>query len=71
MIGKLFFNELELEVTKMHVVMHTHCIAEMPALRRQLGLAETIPRTKLIYQNGKKGLFYFIVLIQSQTRIVG
>jgi hypothetical protein len=39
----------------------------MPALRRRLGLAETIPRTKPIYQNGKKGQFYIIVfLIQSQ-----
>jgi hypothetical protein len=29
MIGKCFFNELELEVMKMHVVMHTvptHCM---------------------------------------------
>jgi hypothetical protein len=37
MIGKCFLNELELEVTKMHVVMHTvpqHCM-QMRALRRR------------------------------------
>jgi hypothetical protein len=64
---------LELEVTEMHVVMHY--TVPLHALQRgwycdknffRLGLADTIPRTKSIYQNGKKGLFNFIVLTQSQ-----
>jgi hypothetical protein len=51
----------------MHVVMHT-----VP-LHADAGTATTTgpggdytPRTKSIYQNRKKGLFYFIVLIQSK-----